>query len=127
MTEPQKATAAEEAGELLDDIRDYVETRVEITRLTLLDKLSDVVSIVIAGLVIGFLFLLFFIFVGLASAYLIAEYTGHTYLGFCIVAIIFLTAGIIFIRKKKDWIQKPVADKIIFSFFKNDKDEINKD
>ncbi len=117
MSTNQKTTVEQEAGELLDHIQDYVETRSEITRLTMLDKTSQAAGVALGGFIIGFLFFLFFIFLGFAGAYIIAEYTGHTYIGFISVAGLYLVAGILFVWKKEEWIQKPLSDKIIRNYF----------
>jgi energy-coupling factor transporter transmembrane protein EcfT len=113
----QKTKVEQEAGELLDHIKDYVETRSELTRLTVLDKTSQAAGAAMGGFIIGFLFFLFFIFLGFAVAYVIAEYTGHTYIGFISVAGIYFIAGVLFAWKKKEWIQQPMADKIIRNYF----------
>lgn len=117
MSTNQKAKVEQEAGELLDHIKDYVETRSELTRLTVLDKASQAAGAAMGGFIIGFLYFLFFIFAGFAIAYLIAEYTGHTYVGFTSVAGFYLLAGILIAWKKQEWIQKPLSDKIIRNYF----------
>ncbi len=117
MSTNQKSAVEQEAGELLDHIKDYVETQGEITRLTILDKMSQAAGAALGGFIIGFLYFLFFIFAGFAIAYVIAEYTGHTYIGFICVAGFYLVAGILFAWKKKEWIQKPLSDKIIRNYF----------
>lgn len=117
MSTNQKAKVEQEAGELLDHIKDYVESRSELTRLTVLDKASQAAGAAMGGFIIGFLYFLFFIFAGFAIAYLIAEYTGHTYVGFISVAGFYLLAGILIAWKKQEWIQKPLSDKIIRNYF----------
>ncbi len=114
---PNKTQLESEAGELLDHVKDYLETRSEITKLTALDKISQGAGAATSGLIIGFLLFLFFIFSGLAFAYLIAEWSGHYYTGFFSVAGVYLIAGIILIFRKKSWIEIPVANKIIESYF----------
>lgn len=116
-TNHTKTQLESEAGELIDHLKDYLETRSEITRLSVLDKASQGAGAAAGGLIIGFLFFLFFIFSGLALAYFLAEYTGHVYLGFISVAGIWLVAGIIFIVKKDSLIQKPIANRIIQNYF----------
>src|SRR5436190_106817 len=123
MNEHQKTAVEQETGELIDHIKDYIETRSEITRLTVLEKSSQAAGAALGGFVIGFLFFLFFIFVGIAFAYVIAEYTGHTYVGFFTVAGIYLVAGILFAMNKDKWIQKPLADKIISNYFEDHEDK----
>ncbi|MEO8085231.1 MAG: hypothetical protein ABI763_00330 [Bacteroidota bacterium] len=123
MESRQRSTVEEETGELLDHIKDYIETKSEITRLTVLDKMSKAAGIALGGFIIGFLFFLFFIFIGIAIAYVVGEYTGHTYIGFMSVAGFYLLAGILFLMKKDQWIQKPLADKIISNYFEDNESE----
>jgi hypothetical protein len=123
MADQIKQTVEQEAGELLDHVKDYVETRGEITRLSVLDKASQAAGAALGGFVIGFLFFLFFIFTGVALAYLIGEYTGRIYAGFFSVAVLYLLAGLLFAWKKDQWIQKPLADKIIKNYFENEDKE----
>ncbi|CAN5590857.1 hypothetical protein BH11BAC1_BH11BAC1_20380 [soil metagenome] len=123
MESRQRTTVEQETGELLDHIKDYIETKSEVTRLTILDKMSTAAGIVLGGLIIGCLFFLFFIFLGIAVAYIIGEYSGHIYLGFISVAGFYLVAGILFVMKKEQWIQKPLADKIISNYFDDNESE----
>jgi amino acid transporter len=123
MRDFEKSTAEAEAGELLDHIKEYVETRSEITRLTVLEKTSQAAGMAVGGFVIAFLFFLFFIFIGIAAAYIIAEYTGHIYLGFLSVAGCYLIAGILFSLNKNKWIQTPLSNKIIRNYFEDHEDK----
>ncbi len=123
MESRQKTTVEQETEEFLDHVKDYVETQSEITRLTVLDKMSMAAGAALGGFIIGFLFFLFFIFIGIAAAYVIGEYSGHIYVGFISVAGFYLVAGILFLLKKDQWIQKPLADKIIRNYFDDNENE----
>jgi len=112
-----KSQLETDANELIDHVKDYFETRSEITKLTVLDKASQGAGAAASGLTIGFLFFLFFIFSSVALAYFIAEWSGHYYIGFISVAGIYLLAGILINSRKKAWIEKPVANKIIETYF----------
>lgn len=118
-TNQTKSTLASETEEVIDHLKDYLETRAEIAKLTFLDKGSQSAGAAAGGFIIGFLFFLFFIFLGIALAYFISEMTDHLYIGFISVAGIYLVAGMIFIVKKDSWIQQPLADKIIKSYFED--------
>jgi len=123
MSEHQKTTVEQETGELIDHIKDYIETRSEITRLTVLEKTSQAAGVALSGFITGFLFFLFFIFAGIALAYVIGEYSGHIYVGFLSVAALYLAGGILFMMNKEKWIHKPVSDKIIQNYFEDHEDK----
>ena len=107
----------QEAGELIDHIKDYVETQGELTRLNVLDKGSKASGAAVGGFILGVLALLFFIFMGIAFAFLINEFTGHDYIGFFVIAGVYLVTGILLAVNREKWIHGPIADKIIRNYF----------
>lgn len=118
MLDRTKAELEEEAEEIIDRVKEYVETRGQILRLEVLEKASVAAGAAFGGIFIFILFFFFFVFIGFALAFLIAELTGHTYVGFLVVAGAYLLAGILFSANRKKWIEGPVSDGIIKNYFK---------
>ena len=118
-----KSNLETEAEDLLDHLKNYVETRSEITRLTVLEKTSEGAGAAVSGLITGFLYFIFFVFISIALAYFIGEYTGHLYLGFLSVAGLYLLTAVLITMNKEKWIQQPLAEKIIQHYFKDHAEE----
>lgn len=106
--------------ELSDHVKEYIETRLSLLKLTMAEKISKVVSVLIAGALIFFIFFFFFVFVSLAVAYCIGVWLGHTWLGFLIVAFVYFLFGFIILVNKEKLIRIPVMNAIIRQLFSED-------
>jgi len=115
MEEPQS-----KIEKLTDDIKEYVNIRYELMALKAGDKVSVIGSQAIAWFVIGFVALLFIVFISFALAYYLSSQTGIPYSGFFIVAGIYLLLGIISLLFKGKLIIKPLRNKIIEELFDED-------
>ena len=97
---------------------DYLDTKIELTKLKSIDTSSEILSTLVYLLVkvLAIFLLLGFISIGLAV--LIGNVLGEYYYGFLIVggiyAIVFL---VIYIQRKK-WIKRPVANGLIIKMLK---------
>ena len=98
---------------LIDQSKDYLETRVELTKLKAIDKSADVVSGMIVGVsmvVLGFLVL---VFLSIAAALLIGEALGEYYYGFFIMGGFYALLLLLIFVQRNRWIKIPVANGII--------------
>src|SRR6476661_5555250 len=93
--------------ELSDHIKEYIDTRLSLLKLAMAEKISKVVSQLIAGALVFFIFFFFFVFVSLAVAYGIGAWLGHTWLGFLIVAFVYFLFGFIILINKEKLIRIP--------------------
>jgi len=97
---------------------DYLDTKIELTKLKSIDTSSEILSTLVYLLVkvLAIFLLLGFISIGLAV--LIGNVLGEYYYGFLVIgglyAIVFL---IIYIQRKK-WIKGPVANGLINKMLK---------
>jgi hypothetical protein len=97
---------------------DYLDTKIELTKLKTIDKSSEILSNLVYLLVKVLIIVLLLGFISIGLAVLIGTTLGEYYYGFLIIggiyAIIFL---IIHIQRKK-WIKEPVANGLINKMLK---------
>ncbi len=97
---------------------DYIENRVELFKLKLADKTSDVASTTASGLVVGIMALLFITLISIGLSLWLGELTGKSYYGFLIVGGFYaLLAAIIYAGRGK-LLKEPVSNIILKSIFK---------
>lgn len=103
---------------LIDKTKDYLDTKIELTKLKAVDASADILSsvvVLISVLLTGFLFVLF---LSLSLAMLLGKKLGSQHYGFLIVGGIYgLLLIIIFVRRLK-WIKKPIANGLINKMLK---------
>ena len=113
----------EKLEDLTDHVKEYINTRVEITKLHLAEKTSMVISNLIAVTIVAVLFLFVIVFGSIAGAWALSEWIGKTYSGFLIVAGCYLLLGIIVWIAKDKLIRFPVMNAIIKQLQKKDDDD----
>ena len=100
-------------GSLLDIATDYRETSIELVRLKVLDKTTDIVSSLVPLSIVIVFFLSFLLFVNLGIAFWLGEILGKTFYGFLVVAGFYIIAALlshIFLYK---WIKRLVGDYMV--------------
>jgi hypothetical protein len=102
---------------LTDNVKEYLQTRQELIFLKVTEKVSNIGSYALSGLVIGVLTLMFVLFISIAGAMYFSSRLGNPYSGFFIVAGIYLLLLVIVAVFKKKMIVKPVRNKIIKEIF----------
>ena len=105
-------------NEILDKVGDHLKTRQEYVKLVLVEKSSKAMASVMSSAIIFTFFMLFFVFINLSLAYYISVYTDKTYLGFGVVGLVYLLAGIICYVKRDQWLNIPIRNSIIKSTLK---------
>jgi Putative Actinobacterial Holin-X, holin superfamily III len=107
-------------SELLGNAVDYLETRIQIAKLDAADAGASAASSVLTWillLIAGTIMLLFFsIGAALGIGYLLENHA----LGFVITGGIYLVILTILYNYRKDWLRKPIGNKIIESIYDND-------
>ena len=98
---------------LIEKIKSYVETTVDLLKLKAIDKSLSFVSVLIAWLVVLMAAGFFIILLNIGLAFLIGELLGKVYYGFFIMAIINAVAGLIILRNKRKWIKDPLINKMV--------------
>jgi hypothetical protein len=98
---------------LFERAEEYSKTSIELLKLKLLDKTTDVASSSVSSLAITFLLLVFLLFMSLGIALWLGEILGKSFYGFFIVAAFyFITGAVLYIFRHK-WIKNIVSRSII--------------
>lgn len=105
---------------LTDHVKDYVNTKIEITKLRIAEKTSQVVGNVIAVIIVVVFFLFVVVFGSLAGAWALSDLIGKRYAGFLIVAGFYLLLGIIVWAARGRLIRFPVMNALIKMLHKKD-------
>jgi hypothetical protein len=112
-----------QAEELAGNIKEYINTRIESVKLNAAEKTSAVMANILAGIAVAVVFFFFIIFAGFALAYGLGEWTGKTWLGFLIVAILYGVIGIVVWAGRGKLIRLPIMNALIQQLFKPDEED----
>ena len=110
---------------ITDHVKDYINTRVELTKLHLAEKTSQVISQLIAITIVALFFLFVLVFGSIAGAWALSNWIGKPYAGFLIVAGIYLVLGIIFWVARGSLLRYPIMNAIIRQLQKKDDGDEN--
>ena len=117
----EKQTASEET--FFDVVTAYINTRVELVRLQMIEKAAALMSNALSLLIIIPFFLIAFLFLSIALAHYFAELWGHQYAGYLTVTGIYLLIGFLLIRNRMNWLIKPLQNNLIKQIFSKYKHE----
>jgi hypothetical protein len=112
---------------LLGQAKEYVNTRIAQFKLSVAEKISKIMATVIAGLAAALVFFLFLVFAGVAAAIALGQWTGYMWLGFLIIAVVYLLLAIIVWTAKDRLLALPIMNAIIGSLFDEEEVEDEKD
>lgn len=109
--------------ELLEKIKEYIDTRIKLSKLVLIEKGSSVFADIVTTIIVVFFLVIAFLFISIALGFYISELIGNSYGGFFIVGLFyFLIALIVFLTKDK-YIEKSIVNGIIKKIFKKEEIE----
>ena len=103
---------------LIDQIKEYLETKIELTRLKTIDKAADVLSSVIVMVSIVFLGSLFIIFISIAMALILGNWLGAAHYGFLIIGGFYALLLLLIYWRREKWIKVPIANGLISKMLK---------
>ncbi|MGQ1783841.1 MULTISPECIES: phage holin family protein [unclassified Saccharicrinis] len=115
----KKESLSEEVTEVKKEIESYVQNRIDLTKLHVAEDLSRLTSGLAVRLVLYYIAFFVLLFLSMAAAYAIGNYTNSTETGFIIVAGAYLFAGLVFYLFKGMLISKPIIKAFIHLFFPN--------
>lgn len=107
---------------IIDRVQEYVETRSRLSKLQAIDKGAELAGNVAASLILVFVFLLVIGFLSVAGAFALGEHFGKIWLGFLIVGLAYMLAGLLFYWKQDAWLKTPMSDSIIRHALKEEED-----
>lgn len=106
---------------LLGNSTEYVETRLKLFKLRLVDKTADLASSVVSILPMLLIMVLVFILLNIGLALLIGDLVGRASWGFLILTAIYMIAGLVLYKNRNKIIKTPLANLIIRKFLKGTK------
>ena len=107
----------------VDDVKEYVNTRIAQLKLLFAEKTSKVMSVLVAVIMSALVFFLFLVLVCIAGAIAIGLWLESFWLGFLVIAGIVLLAGFFLWIFKDQIIRKPIMNVLIKTMFDKDEDE----
>lgn len=113
----------ENVSEIVTIVRSYVNARIELWKLTLLEKTSLAGALFLSSVIIVIIIAFCLLFLSLAFTYWYAEKTGDFATGFLIAAGFYVIVGIIFILFRKYLITRTVIKSISSILFAEDESE----
>ena len=114
----------EKSTNLIDNLMGYIDTRIDIIRLEVQEKLKSVVVNTLHGILLGFAALMCVIFVSIFLGLLLNHLLDSTFWGFGIVALFYVVLLVILIVGLDKKVFQDVADKALDNtIYKSDKRE----
>ncbi|MES2330687.1 MAG: phage holin family protein [Bacteroidota bacterium] len=112
--------AIEKAEALAENLKAYVNTRIDAVKLEVAEKLSALLGNIVAGLIVGVIFLCFIAFAGVGLSIVLGEWIGEMWAGFLIVAILYFLKAVIIWKARNRIIRIPIMNSLIKQLFKDD-------
>lgn len=99
--------------ELFDELKDYGNVRLELLRLKAIRKISSTSSELIVLIILIAISSLVLFCITIALALLLGAWAGKMYLGFFIMAGVFIVIGLILYSGRNKFVKTSVSDKIV--------------
>lgn len=114
---------------LIHKLKEYIKVRSELSMLHAVDKGSQLFANFLTDGLVLILIVLAGLFSSLALGFYLSELIGNTYVGFLIVAGIYLLAALILNSIKDKYLEKRIINAVIAKFYKdkNEGKDENKD
>lgn len=109
--------------ELVDDVKEYVDVKVETAKLAIAEKTSLVVANAAAGVAVLIAFIFFTMLLVTGLSLLIGQWIGKPWAGFLIMSAACLIKAIVIWSLRKRIIQIPVMNALIKQLFSNTDEE----
>lgn len=98
---------------LIDRVKSYVETRIDLLRLKAIDKSSSFISLLISMIVVILILFIALLLLSIGVAFIIGDCIGKAGYGFLIVAGFYLITGLVLFLLRNKWLKKPIANSMI--------------
>ncbi|HCL84295.1 MAG TPA: hypothetical protein DIC22_09980 [Chitinophagaceae bacterium] len=103
---------------LIDQSKDYLDTKIELNKLKAIDKSADVLSSVVVMVAMIFIGSLFILFISIALALLLGNMMGAYYYGFFTVGGFYALLMLLIYLQRDKWIKTPIANGLINKMLK---------
>ena len=104
---------------LIGNTTEYVETRLNLFKLKVVDKTSDIASTVLSILPLILVLMMVFVLMNIGIALFIGDLLGKAYLGFLIWAAVYLITGLVLYSQRSKLIKVPFANMLIKKLLKS--------
>ncbi len=111
---------------IIDKAKDYIETRIELLKLTLIEKGVRILANSITGISLFLILFFTILFASFGLGFYLSEVIGNTFAGFFIVAGIYLLLALLIYVLKDKVINKKIMDAAIKGILKQDANDENK-
>lgn len=98
---------------LIDRIKSYVETRIDLLRLKAIDKSSSFLSLLISMLIVILVSFISLMMLSVGIALLLGDWLGKSYYGFFIVGGLYLITGLVLYSAREKILKAPLANSMI--------------
>jgi len=102
---------------LKDNVEDYIETRIDIIKLKIIDKVGSAMSGAIVGIATAFLALIILLFLSFSAAFAIAEVTNRNSIGFLAVAGFYILLAVLLTVLKEKLVTMPIINALLKKFY----------
>lgn len=109
--------------EMAATVKEYLNTRIQSVKLNAAEKSSGIIAALIGGFIVATFFLFFLVFISIALAISLGEWTGKPWSGYLIVGFLHLITGMIVWSARAKIIQLPIMNALIKQFFSNEYEE----
>jgi len=110
----------EKFDDLIQHVKEYVNNSISLFKIEIAEKISGVISNIIALFFVIIIFLLMLIFFSISLALVLGKITGENYWGFLIVSGIYFLMGIMIWKGKERIIRIPIMNSILSQLFKQE-------
>jgi hypothetical protein len=111
-------TSTDSIKSLIDKSKDYLDTKIELTKLKTIDKSADVLSTVVVMVSMLFISVLLILFISLGLALLLGRMLGAYHYGFFVIAAFYAIILLVIYVKREKWIKTPIANELINKMLK---------
>ena len=107
----------EEQSTLRDNIKDYVDTQINIIKLKAISKGGAAISGIIVGVALAVLSIFILMFLSFSAAYAISDATEKPFLGFLLVGAFYILLAILIIALKDKLLTIPIINSLLQKFY----------
>ncbi len=109
--------------ELVEDVKEYVDVRIESAKLAIAEKTSLVIANAAAGIAVLIALIFFAMLLVTGLSLLIGEWLGKPWAGFMIMSAVCLIKAALIWSARKRIIQIPVMNALLKQLFSNNKED----
>jgi hypothetical protein len=113
MNPENQEQSQQKLDDITDHVKDYVNTRYEIFRLKIVDKMASISSNIAAYLLIILISIMMLVLLSIGAAVYISYLTESRFSGFFIVSAFYLLGAIVCYFGRESFLKRPFANKII--------------